>query len=120
MSYEARRQRRIKKFGEQGGFCLYCDGEMILAPHSVPPPAALATLEHLIQKADGGTYADHNTKVACYACNTFRPDGMAAEAYRRLRQQLLMLWPACTEPFKAIRRMLARYSREFGRQEIAA
>lgn len=120
MSYAARRQRRVKKFGEQEGCCLYCGGEMILEPYTVPPQPALATLEHLIQKADGGTYADHNTKVACYACNTFRPDGMAADAYRHLRQRLLLLWPACSEPFKAIRRMLARYAREFGRQEIAA
>lgn len=112
MSYLDRRKRRFRKYDEQEGCCHYCTGAMLLV-HLVEgsQPPALATLEHIRQKARGGTYADANTKVACAACNTFRPDGMEAQEYRVLRQRMLLLWPACTHPTRPIRQMLARHSR---------
>lgn len=112
MSYVHRRLRRIRKFQEQGGCCVYCTGEMLLV-HLVEgsQPPALATLEHLKQRADGGTYDDENTKAACASCNTFRPHGMGTGEYARLRRKLLTLWPACTHPVRAIRQLLAKHSR---------
>lgn len=112
MSYIDRRKRRVRKYQEQDGACHYCSGGMLLV-HLVEgsQPPALVTLEHLRQRARGGTYSCDNTKAACAACNTFRPDGMEPEEYRVLRQRLLPIWPACTHPPRPIRRLLARHAR---------
>lgn len=113
MTRDRRRKRRMQKYDEQDGLCHYCTGDMILAciVEGQQPPA-LATLEHIHQKAAGGTYADHNTKAACSSCNVSRPDGMTSEAYLLLRRRLLPIWLACTQPDAPIRRMLGRYSRQ--------
>jgi hypothetical protein len=112
VSYVDRRKRRARKYDEQDGACFYCDGEMLLV-HLVEgsQPPALATLEHIKQRAKGGTYECENTKAACAACNTFRPDGMTSEDYRALRQRLIVVWPACTHPTRPIRRLLAQHAR---------
>lgn len=119
MSYVDRRKRRVRKYQEQEGCCHYCTGTMLLV-HLVegPQPPALATLEHIRQRARGGTYADANTKVACAACNTFRPDGMEADEYALLRRRLLPMWEACTYPPRPVRQLLARLARQF--QGLAA
>lgn len=109
-----RQRRRLKKFGEQDGICLYCEGQMTLVifAEGIAPSPAAATLEHIHQAAYGGTYASENTKAACAGCNEFRPDGLSSDDYLVLRRRLLPVWEACSWPQRPIRQMLARTARQ--------
>lgn len=98
MSRAARRARRAKLFRDQDERCHYCRGQMRLVnwPESQFQPADMITLEHVVQRADGGTYGDDNTVGACAGCNVARPNGMDSDVYLRLRVELLSVWPACS------------------------
>lgn len=114
MSLSRRQRRRIHKFHEQDGACCYCAGEMTLVQFAqgISPSASTATLEHIHQRADGGTYEDENTKVACASCNESRPDGVTSEDYLILRRRLMTMWPACSWPLRPIRQLLAKIARK--------
>lgn len=56
----------------------------------------MVTLEHIVQRAEGGTYDEKNCKAACAGCNVARPNGMPTEEYLVLRRDLLPIWPACS------------------------
>lgn len=103
----ARQKRRREKFDAQDGQCGYCQGAMrLMAMEGGYQPPDMITLEHLKQKAEGGTYAHANTLGACVACNVSRPNGLASDDYRVLRRDLLPIWPPCTYPDRAVRRRL--------------
>lgn len=103
----ARQKRRREKFDAQKGLCCYCDGAMrLISMVGGYQPPDMITLEHLLQKTDGGTYAAENTRGACAACNVSRPNGLSSDDYLALRRDLLVLWPPCTHPDRAVRRRL--------------
>lgn len=109
MSREARRKRRAALFQKQGGRCYYCTGEMrLLAVCGGQQPPDMATLEHIRQRVEGGTYGSDNTKAACASCNVMRPNGMDSDDYKALRQKLLPEWAPCSPPSGNIRRRVQR------------
>ncbi|UTC28924.1 HNH endonuclease [Brevundimonas phage vB_BpoS-Marchewka] len=98
-------------FDAQDGLCHYCVGPMrLIAMEGGYQPPDMITLEHLTQKSDGGTYAEDNTRGACVACNVSRPNGLPTADYLALRRDLLVVWPPCTHPDRAVRRRLQRAS----------
>lgn len=110
-THRKRWNKKRRKYGEQTGACCYCDGEMLLADvEAGPSPLTLATFEHLLQRVDGGTLSDENTKLACLACNRARPVRMAPPLYRRVRQGLLHIWPVCTTPSRPVRCALSHFN----------
>ncbi len=116
----ARQKRRREKFEAQDGLCHYCSGEMrLIAMEGGYQPPDMITLEHIKQKNDGGTYSAENTKGACAACNVSRPNGLASDDYLTLRRDLLVVWPPCTHPDRAVRRRLQRASPQSLYQLIA-
>lgn len=72
----------------QDGQCFYCsceiyqigDAQLGWRPNPRPgvpwsgPPPKLATIEHLIKQADGGTDDEANLVAACTKCNNSRGD----------------------------------------------
>ncbi len=109
MTRSARRSRRLRLFNQQDGLCHYCAGEMrLLEVGGGPQLPEMATLEHIKQRAEGGTYDESNCKAACAACNVARPNGMAHDLYFELRRQLLAIWPPCTSIPAQARKLIQR------------
>lgn len=107
----ARQERRRYLFNHQDGICCYCTGQMQLTTKNLGhQPPDMITLEHVIQKAEGGTYDLKNCKGACKSCNVSRPNGLPSENYHALRLQLLDVWPPCTEPCRNVLKKLRRAS----------
>lgn len=107
----ARQARRRFLFEEQSGVCCYCTGQMQLTTHNLGyQPSDMITLEHVVQKADGGTYDLKNCKGACKSCNVSRPNGMSSADYHALRLELLDQWAPCTEPCRNVLKKLRRAS----------
>lgn len=88
----ARRQQLFRLWREQEGRCFYCErvtwligveqhtGKKHLATLD---PRAQATREHLIMQKHGGTNAPDNIVMACFECNSTRPDVPASEWLER-------------------------------------
>lgn len=107
----ARQARRRHLFEVQKGVCCYCTGRMQLTTENIGhQPPDMITLEHVIQKAEGGTYEPKNCKGACKSCNVSRPNGLASDAFHAMRLELLEVWPPCTEPSRNVLKKLRRAS----------
>jgi len=57
--------------------CYWCGVKLIemkmgLAPYGTKHPHNLATVEHIVNRADGGTNDVSNLEWACYGCNVRR------------------------------------------------
>jgi 5-methylcytosine-specific restriction endonuclease McrA len=85
-------ERQRKKAEQQNWACYYCGERMSENAES----ARAVTLDHIIPRAHGGTYAQRNLVAACRTCNGIR--GHADfEAFRDLlrgrRVTKEQLWP---------------------------
>ncbi len=74
-----KRRERERLFKEQRGLCFYCNRPMLLRHSSHPPgvahhlPPELATLDHIIPRANGGAWSPReNAVAACLECNAER------------------------------------------------
>lgn len=68
--------KRTFLFHQQNGLCHYCGKEMILAGYpgrmSRPERKRMASKDHIIPRAHGGTHNIKNLVCACNHCNTRR------------------------------------------------
>lgn len=70
-----RAAKRQRLWVEQDGKCHYCDSETILPKQGTKIPSKLlATLDHIITQAEGGTDSLRNMVIACASCNNKRGD----------------------------------------------
>ena len=70
-----KRNQKERLFREQRGLCYYCEKPMLLrhGPMLRRPPNTLATLDHVIPRAEGGAFAPStNAVAACWHCNNQR------------------------------------------------
>lgn len=60
----------------QNGRCALCKRPTILAPDTNPKIRhKIATLDHIHERADGGTDGIWNLRVVCWKCNQKRSNG---------------------------------------------
>lgn len=58
--------------------CWICGIETTPTPKGIkwkkgtPHPQTMRTIDHVVPKADGGTYRSKNLKIACFKCNSSR------------------------------------------------
>lgn len=78
---------RTRLYIAQAGVCCYCEKPMLLTDDmtvkrfaklygltTVTARQRIASLEHLVRSADGGTNARNNLALACVFCNSKRQD----------------------------------------------
>lgn len=65
-SIRERRRKRIKCYDRQDGKCYYCKRQLNLIN---PKSKTYATIEHIKERRQGGTWALKNLAVACKRCN---------------------------------------------------
>jgi len=81
-------KRRAELSEEQGGLCIWCDEAMRgEAASGQPYPRLMATIDHIIPRAGGGTNVRTNLVAACSSCNNRRGD-MPAGAFAMLTKGL--------------------------------
>jgi hypothetical protein len=66
--------RRHKVANRVGWWCRYC-GRLTECASCNPAASIVATMDHIIPKANGGTDAFANLTIACRACNLAKDDG---------------------------------------------
>lgn len=110
MNAGVRRRLRIKLHTRQNGRCCYCQGPTLSEAFN-PPVPWMGTIEHLHQKAKGGSDAEANLRLACQGCNVARPKGMDPIRYAVLRLLLLPAWPVCSHAPPHIHKTLSALAR---------
>jgi len=75
------RERLKRRDGER---CCYCYRHMVFR---VDFSSKMATVEHIVRRADGGSNLMQNLKLACLACNTAR-GARTFEEWRSIRSRL--------------------------------
>lgn len=78
------RRKRDALFAYQNGLCCYCRCK--LDPNPTSRRKASVSLEHLKPRSEGGGNNLGNLALACYRCNTSRPEGMDWLTYKSFRQ----------------------------------
>lgn len=71
-----KRHTLAKLMERDGGKCRYCGRQVAINPNGANS-CDDATRDHLIPKRRGGTDAQANIVLACYACNKAKADGPA-------------------------------------------
>ena len=88
----------IRMYFEQNGLCGYCGTDKMFLRHTVPKKFyqgnrhLVATFDHIVAKAKGGTYKYTNGVCACARCNTIKADMSVEEffeKYDELHQRLV-------------------------------
>lgn len=84
------RGNKLHKLSEaQNHRCCYCGrGTWIASFNEGGNIGSMATLEHVIARADGGTDSLDNLVMACHACNVKRGSSISAEHYWEIKQGL--------------------------------
>lgn len=78
----------------QNSKCCYCHGLMVKAIGN-----SQYTIEHLVERCNGGTDAMENLMAACQPCNNMRGALMRpVPEFYLFRQHLIEMWPPCTVP----------------------
>jgi 5-methylcytosine-specific restriction endonuclease McrA len=72
-------------FARDGGRCAYCGVPVRPRAKGLHRAPDLATLDHLIPRAEGGRTTPENLALACHACNNARGT-MSVEAFRARRR----------------------------------
>ena len=70
-------------FARDGGRCVYCGVETHRLAKGLSRSPALATLDHVLPRSQGGPLTPGNLVLACQACNN-RRGTMDAEEFRAL------------------------------------
>jgi hypothetical protein len=92
---------------DQNGICYYCGGVM-----NAIGVCARPTLEHLIERRNGGGTNKRDCVAACFACNSNRPRFMNHVAYLEFRQSLLSVWPPCSKPTPEAKEVIRQHGIE--------
>jgi 5-methylcytosine-specific restriction endonuclease McrA len=74
-------------FARDGGRCVYCEVPVRPRAKGLHRAPDLATLDHLVPRAEGGRTVADNLALACHACNNARGT-MSVDAFRRNRPML--------------------------------
>lgn len=72
---QKKRDRKLRIFFRDGGKCFYCDMKLNINNR-------ITTLDHIIPRSKGGTWADENIVLACRPCNEKRATMDALEFLR--------------------------------------
>ena len=75
MNATIRRAKMVVITKRDGGFkCHYCGRKLVpgITPDGTPYPDNMATLDHIVPKSCGGTWANDNLVLACWLCNRQR------------------------------------------------
>ena len=87
----ARRLKTLRCSEAQGHRCCYCLRATWHPSYGeTGSRGKLATLEHFIPRANGGTDHMHNLVMACYSCNNRRQDDYDAFHFWEVVQQLVV------------------------------
>lgn len=70
----ANRALRVELWAEQKGKCCYCECVTRLPENKEPSALRVATVEHRISVANGGTDDRENLAMSCSACNNAKGD----------------------------------------------
>lgn len=85
-----KRAQRIKLFetifARDGGCCVYCGVATHRLGKGLARSPALATLDHVLPRSQGGPLNASNLVLACQACNNQR-GVMDVETFRALKRQ---------------------------------
>lgn len=73
----------VRRLGEQGGKCAYCDRPVHFPPkEGVLAGISTATADHVVPTAKGGPDAPCNIVAACPHCNQIKADFTPADLRR--------------------------------------
>jgi 5-methylcytosine-specific restriction endonuclease McrA len=74
-------------FARDGGRCVYCGVETHRLGKGMSRSPALASLDHVVPRSQGGPLNPANLVLACQACNNQR-GVMDAEEFRALKRRM--------------------------------